>query len=111
MKVNAEALHAALVASARIANRKSTIPVLSHVRIEARTSDLVLSVTDLEVSRQQSVARCATACGCCSMMKLKTPSRPPETWLRPCWLAQSAARRTLRLARRTGALDAVSSSA
>lgn len=46
-------LKRALKDSARVAERKTTIPVLSHVLIQCEPGGVRLSVTDLEMSRQE----------------------------------------------------------
>lgn len=53
IRLNTADLKRALKDCARIAEKKSTIPVLSHVLIECQPDGVLLSVTDQEVSRQE----------------------------------------------------------
>ena len=51
--ISTDALKRVLKDASRVAERRTTIPVLSHVLLECEPQGIRLSVTDLEISRQQ----------------------------------------------------------
>ena len=81
-------LKRALQASERIAEKRSTIPVLAHVLIETDSQGARLSVTDLEVSRQERIKYAAA------------PSEPDSDYAHPwptwsCSVNVAALKKTL----------------